>query len=734
MNTITLRILPRLCLWSAAIFIQPATMQSVGATEAPLKKDIRADEFCARAGVEPITIGKDSKIGRDVSNRWVAWLEKSVLGDCRNRVKARYPDHAAKVSDLLTRATSLKFTHPDFPVSVPGRDEFELGKLAEEVIQSKIDDPVVAWACVLARAPRSDYEVENQRILDAAEKSAETALLRYLIAAQRFGKKPRGERAAMLGRAARAVLADGATFRPEDEDVLVPLFLPLMSSMPEEAADELADAPRWSEWARFTLEGRCETEKAWRARGSGWASTVTSQGWMGFEKHLNLARAALTRAWRLRPDQPYAATAMITVTMGAGDQGDGTLRDWFDRAVAAQFDYLPAYSAYQYAQMPRWGGSHTKMLAFGLACAQTRRFDTRVPGYLLTTLEKVADDGGEWRPLFSSEPFRSALMEVGEGYLREESDTHDKHNNLSMLALIAFLCGDYNRAAKEFHELKYLSYVAQGWASKFGFSDSVIRQEIALFQHGALETFRTAQRLYERGDLGASRSAFEKVIAAMPPKAIPVAAEHLAAIDFEAELTNGDWVRLKVTPKLEGWQRNFGFRGTEDGVLEAPRDAYGITKLGRTGANVELRGEFTLHEGKAPARGLAININQRLSTGPSNPIGCGVYIGEDGKTVIASLTDARRPTGDAVELGAMLEKFLFHITLREGKLSFELNGKKIFDSVVPTYVGSKKPLPVDQDGVVGFAVVTAGAPTDGLVRILWAEVRKLNSAPAPSKQ
>ena len=117
------------------------------------------------------------------------------------------------------------------------------------------------------------------------------------------------------------------------------------------------------------VEGKYHTTRAWEARGSGWASTVTENGWQGFHGELDKARLALTTAHGMHPNLPYAAEEMIAVSMGS--RGQLSPREWFGRAVAAQFDYGNAYDSLLWALRPRWRGSHREMYEFGLECLRT---------------------------------------------------------------------------------------------------------------------------------------------------------------------------------------------------------------------------------------------------------------------------------------------------------------------------------------------------------------------------
>lgn len=144
----------------------------------------------------------------------------------------------------------------------------------------------------------------------------------------------------------------------------------------KELTQTVVDWSKVEPWLGLMVRGINEKKLAWEARGNKVASEVKEEGWKGFTEHLALSRKHLSDAHVLRPELPYAATEMIAVSMG--DNQDDP-RMWFDRAVAAQFDYLPAYDALIGALMPRWRGSHEQMDAFGRECLATARFDTKVP-------------------------------------------------------------------------------------------------------------------------------------------------------------------------------------------------------------------------------------------------------------------------------------------------------------------------------------------------------------------
>ena len=55
------------------------------------------------------------------------------------------------------------------------------------------------------------------------------------------------------------------------------------------------------QWLALMLEGEYEIEAAWKARGHGFADTVTQEGWKDFHDHIEKARASISKAWELRP-------------------------------------------------------------------------------------------------------------------------------------------------------------------------------------------------------------------------------------------------------------------------------------------------------------------------------------------------------------------------------------------------------------------------------------------------
>ena len=89
-------------------------------------------------------------------------------------------------------------------------------------------------------------------------------------------------------------------------------------------------------WLKHTVLASLGIKAAWAWRGSGWASTVTEQGWAGFKRHLEATEKHLTEAYRLNPNHPAIGKMGITLA-GAGYETI-PMEEWFRRSITACFD------------------------------------------------------------------------------------------------------------------------------------------------------------------------------------------------------------------------------------------------------------------------------------------------------------------------------------------------------------------------------------------------------------
>lgn len=102
---------------------------------------------------------------------------------------------------------------------------------------------------------------------------------------------------------------------------------------------------------------------AWRARGKGFASTVTEEGWRLFKERNQ-------RAWQTLVDHKDVSSALpfwyeraIRIGSDAG-LPDDALRELFDEGIRRHPGYHPIYFAYIRELAPRWGGSYAEADTF----------------------------------------------------------------------------------------------------------------------------------------------------------------------------------------------------------------------------------------------------------------------------------------------------------------------------------------------------------------------------------
>jgi hypothetical protein len=140
--------------------------------------------------------------------------------------------------------------------------------------------------------------------------------------------------------------------------------------------------------------------------------------WMTYTQNLTDARTHLVNAWNENPDDPAAAALMITVCMDE-DEATETMRIWFDRAVAADFDYRNAYTRFENGLSPQKEGSYEEMNAFGEECAATGRYDTLVPFQRVMVALQISEQAQDRGRQFTNQRISTEVLDVIDRYFQE---------------------------------------------------------------------------------------------------------------------------------------------------------------------------------------------------------------------------------------------------------------------------------------------------------------------------
>ena len=358
-------------------------------------------------------------------------------------------------------------------------------------------------------------------------------------------------------------------------------------------------------WIMDTLAGEAEVDLAWDSRGSGWASTVTGEGWKGFQKHLALARKHLVAAWQAKPDQPHAAAQMIVVVMGDGAKRGENERLWFDRATAACFDYESAYSRYRQALLPRWGGSYETMLAFGLACVDTGRFDTFAPMCYFEILNQMAGELHDFGAVYRQPEVAPRVKALNEALIKAAASPEEKADRQSFSAVDSWLTGDWATAHGAMLALQWKTTRAvQTKMGRLGISYNKLASDILVFGGKAGDLAQQAESRTRAGDPAGAVKLWKEWVEKSDGDAASkgAAAVRLRAAELAVEYAAGKWVNLPVERAGDwdwvrgGWQPESRENGNE-----------GLTAIGKAadsfhcavyplspGPRFELRAKFKL--------------------------------------------------------------------------------------------------------------------------------------------
>jgi len=145
------------------------------------------------------------------------------------------------------------------------------------------------------------------------------------------------------------VLALSVEKRGKPSDAL-PFFERMLSLAPDQARTNY-------------LFGYFLVDLAWEYRGTGFANTVSEEGWNKFYENLKRARFHLEKCAALDTGHAMAWSRLITLGMGL-DLPKAEVRGFFDNAVRINPDLRNPYWNLQYSMTPKWGGSMEELRDF----------------------------------------------------------------------------------------------------------------------------------------------------------------------------------------------------------------------------------------------------------------------------------------------------------------------------------------------------------------------------------
>lgn len=148
-------------------------------------------------------------------------------------------------------------------------------------------------------------------------------------------------------------------------------------------------------WLKNLLCGRSIIRQAWKARGGGYADTITEEGGKEFHQKSDLAIKLLKEAHKMRPDRAEPASMLIEAVRGICPTSSCV--DWFIATVKIQPDYRNAYGTIAWSMLQRWGGSQEMMLALADECFGVKYYQTIIPAFGMDFVNRAAWDNDDYR-------------------------------------------------------------------------------------------------------------------------------------------------------------------------------------------------------------------------------------------------------------------------------------------------------------------------------------------------
>ncbi|MBI2929640.1 MAG: hypothetical protein HYY24_28600 [Verrucomicrobia bacterium] len=222
---------------------------------------------------------------------------------------------------------------------------------------------------------------------------------------------------------------------------------------------------RWpDEGFPYYLKGKFYLAYAWEARGGGWASTVTDEGWKTFGERLKIAEQGLEKAWQLDPSLPETPVAFLRLELGQGRARE-RMEKWYERALAWPENHYEAVRWKLWYLEPRWHGSEQECLETARAAVRSDRFRGRVPLLLYHTHESLATYFKDQRPGYWLEPHVwPDLKEAFTRYFDLNGDDTDWRHNYVMCA---WRCQQWKTLTEEIPKLKWVNHEYFGGREAF---------------------------------------------------------------------------------------------------------------------------------------------------------------------------------------------------------------------------------------------------------------------------
>jgi tetratricopeptide (TPR) repeat protein len=218
-------------------------------------------------------------------------------------------------------------------------------------------------------------------------------------------------------------------------------------------------------WLKAMLVGNYEFHLGYAWRGSGFADTVTDEGWEKLELYTRKAAVYFDKAYKINPYFPQAATELITISqLGFSEESE---EHWFERAIEHDPGSMEAFEAITNALLPKWGGSNEEVFdllkSHAVDDSNVPHANTDIAVSFLNSLYMIRQGNGlskkEFGEFCKEDDRATIILNVIEHLIESDQETmmfgkiREKEYFLTLKALFATLTGKLPLADEAFQKL-----------------------------------------------------------------------------------------------------------------------------------------------------------------------------------------------------------------------------------------------------------------------------------------
>jgi hypothetical protein len=175
--------------------------------------------------------------------------------------------------------------------------------------------------------------------------------------------------------------ANASEASDSDFESRINYFMGWIANHPTSVVARMALARQWYQYA-------------WRARGEGYADSVTAAGYAKFKERLDIARSLLEQVEAMPDKTPVVYYTMIGLARSQ-DWPEAKRDELFRKAIAFEPDYFPFYENHAKNFEPRWGGTYAAMRTFIERSADGRGDGRGNELYARLVWETIEDSGSD---------------------------------------------------------------------------------------------------------------------------------------------------------------------------------------------------------------------------------------------------------------------------------------------------------------------------------------------------